>query len=240
MTLLGDAAVAMWWNVADNDRTEFHEWHSKEHLPERLSISGFNRGSRWQADEAGAFFVLYELQTYETLTSQGYLTRLNDPTPWSTEMMPLHRGMVRSQCRVLASNGLGVAGVMHTIRMSPEPGRESALKRFLVDLVARVPQVPGFTGAHLLQTETPAAAPTREQQIRGGDAAADWILLVAGHAATAVPQLFDGQPPSSRLVAEGAAETPVVGRFQLVHAVTAGDVATTTEKMEEGRDAHTS
>ena len=51
------------------------------------------------------FFVMYELASYETLTSDGYLARLNNPTPWSTKMMPHHRDMVRSQCRVLGSAG---------------------------------------------------------------------------------------------------------------------------------------
>ena len=103
MALLGKAAVAMWWNVSEDHLGEFNEWHSKEHLPERLGIPGFNRGSRWQGENSGAFFVIYELATYETLVAPAYLERLNNPTPWSKAMMPLHRDMVRSQCRVLAS-----------------------------------------------------------------------------------------------------------------------------------------
>ncbi|WP_027572002.1 hypothetical protein [Bradyrhizobium sp. WSM1743] len=53
--------------------------------------------------------MLYELERYEVLTSKGYLDRLNAPTPWSTKMMPHHLGMVRSQCRIVASFGGGVA-----------------------------------------------------------------------------------------------------------------------------------
>ena len=100
MSLLGKAAVAMGWSVRPEQRAEFGDWHSHEHFPERMSIPGFRRGSRWSSTtDAEGFFVLYELEQYEVLTSNGYLDRLNAPTPWSTRMMPHHLGMVRSQCR---------------------------------------------------------------------------------------------------------------------------------------------
>ena len=84
MSLLGKAAVAMWWSVRPEQRSEFGDWHSHEHFPERMSIPGFRRGSRWSSTtDAEGFFVLYELEQYEVLTSKGYLDRLNAPTPWS-------------------------------------------------------------------------------------------------------------------------------------------------------------
>ena len=69
MSLLGKAAVAMWWKVSAEQRSEFGDWHSHEHFPERMSIPGFRRGSRWTSTlEAEGFFVLYELEQHETLT----------------------------------------------------------------------------------------------------------------------------------------------------------------------------
>ena len=112
MPLLGAAAVAMWWDMAPAMRSEFEDWHSHEHFPERMSIPGFRRGSRWASEDGDeGFFVLYELEAYETLTSRDYLARSNDPTPWSTNMMPHHRHMVRSRCRILDSFGGGVAAL---------------------------------------------------------------------------------------------------------------------------------
>jgi len=45
MAFLGQAAVAMWWNIAPEHREEFEHWHSHEHFPERMGIPGFLRGS---------------------------------------------------------------------------------------------------------------------------------------------------------------------------------------------------
>ncbi len=182
MALLGSAAVAMWWDIAAALRTEFEDWHSHEHFPERMRIPGFRRGSRW-ADTAGGegFFVLYELHAYETLASAAYLARLNDPTPWSQRLMPQHRNMVRSQCRILESVGGGIGQYMRTLRVSPAPGRADDLRRRLATVLAAIPDRPGLTGAHLLRTETPDLPPTTEQRIRGGDAVADWIILLSGY-----------------------------------------------------------
>src|ERR1700749_2882047 len=188
MSLLGKAAVAMWWNIRPEQRAEFGDWHSHEHFPERMSIPGFRRGSRWtSALDAEGFFVLYELEHYDTLTSRGYLDRLNAPTPWSTKMMPHHLNMVRSQCRVEASFGGGVATSMATIRLSPRADQDQHLKAALVASLRELTAKPGLTGGHLLFTDTPRThAPTTEQQIRGADGAADWIILLSGYDPEAV------------------------------------------------------
>jgi hypothetical protein len=224
MPLLGNAAVVMWWNVADEYRTEFHEWHSKEHLPERLSIPGFHRGSRWQREGNGDFFVMYELESYDTLTSDAYLARLNNPTPWSTKMMPRHSGMIRSQSRIVASNGCGIATYMETLRLSPVPGREAELEQFLrTSLNASLEQV-GVIGAHLVITDTPKASETAEQRIRGGDAVADWVVLLSGHSRAALEDVRASSMSSAILVSNGAGPEQKSEVFRLVHAVTPQDV----------------
>ena len=186
MPLLGSAAIAMWWDITPEMRAEFEDWHSHEHFPERLSIPGFLRGSRWSGSSEG-FFVMYELESYETLTSPHYLERLNDPTPWSTKMMPHHRNMVRSQCRIVASYGGGIAGSLLTVRLSPEPSQADTARSLVLDVLRKVPHAVGLTAGHLLLTDTPQSAQTKEQAIRGGkDAVADWIVIVSGYDAGAL------------------------------------------------------
>ena len=116
MALLGEAALAMWWDMAPDMRAEFEHWHSHEHFPERLALPGFLRATRWAAADGGeGFFILYELQEHGALSSPEYLARLNAPTPWSTRLMPHHRNMVRSQCHVVATRGGAVARSRSTV-----------------------------------------------------------------------------------------------------------------------------
>lgn len=224
MPLLGRAAVAMWWDMASAMRAEFEDWHSHEHFPERMGIPGFLRGSRWASAAGGeGFFVIYELDAYETLTSPHYLARLNNPTPWSAKMMPHHRNMVRSQCRVLESFGGGIAGAMMTVRLSPADGQPEALRTHLAATLSALPLQPGLTGGHLLQTQTPTAAMTKEQQIRGGDAEADWIVLVTGYDATvtgeAVAKLL-GAPA----LAGAMRSPPIVAPYRLSYTLAKSDL----------------
>jgi hypothetical protein len=194
-----------------------------------MSIPGFRRGSRWTSTlEDEEFFVLYELEQYEILTSKGYLDRLNAPTPWSTKMMPHHLGMVRSQCRVAASFGGGVATSLATIRLSPDAGQATDLKTALVGILRELPLKPGLTGAHLLLTDTPKTSPpTTEQQIRGADRAADWIVLLTGYDANVVQRVVADQLSSSALRLAGAGENPTIGHFRLAFTMTPLDLAAT-------------
>src|SRR3954470_10411169 len=122
--MLGRAAIAMWWDIAPEMKAEFEHWHSHEHMPERLRIPGFLRGTRWiSLSGEPSYFVSYEVRNLGTMTGGPYLDRLNDPTPWSRKMMPHHRNMVRSACRVVAAFGGGVADCLVTLRFSPAPRR---------------------------------------------------------------------------------------------------------------------
>jgi hypothetical protein len=229
MSLLGKAAVAMWWKIRPEQRSGFGDWHSHEHFPERMSIPGFRRGSRWTStDEAEGFFVLYELEQYETLTSKAYLDRLNAPTAWSTKMMPHHLDMVRSQCRVAASFGGGIARSLATIRLSPDSGRETDLKTALVGILPALAPKPGLTGAHLLVTDTPkTSSPTIEQRIRGADGVADWIVLVSGYDPDVVQKVVADQFSSTALRRAGARENSTIGRYTLAFTATPPDFAGT-------------
>lgn len=222
MTLLGRAAIAMWWEIAPERRAEFEHWHSHEHLPERLAIAGFRRGSRWAAADGGpGVFVLYELDDHATLSSPQYLERLNRPTPWSTQLMPHHRNMVRSQCRVAATVGAGLSRLMLTVRLSPRADASVRLREFLVGLAATIAASAGTTAAHLLHTDAPDIALTTEQQIRGGrDPSADWIFLAGGYDLAALEALAGSALSEDELSRQGAAVGSQAGIYLLSHACT--------------------
>ena len=225
MPLLGNAALAMWWNMAPEVKSAFEDWHSHEHFPERLGIPGFRRGSRWTSAGDG-IFVMYELEDHAVLSSPHYLARLNAPTPWSTKMMPHHRNMVRCQSHVLESRGGGVARQALTVRLSPAVGREEALRAAVRLLIATLVSRPGVTGAHLLKHETPAIAQTTEQKIRGGaDQVADWVLVACGYEAAAIVALAGSDLSEASLCGMGAVPGTVSALYTLSHSVVPGDVA---------------
>jgi len=180
--MLGQAAITMWWDIAPEMRAEFEDWHSHEHMPERLGIPGFLRGTRCIACSGEpSYFVLYEASRLATITRGPYLERLNHPSPWSRRMMPHHANMVRSLCRVRASFGGVISGAMATIRFTPSHATSS-----LAAQLARLRARKGLTGAHLLESQPMPGTRTTEQKIRGKDAQADWVLLICGYDVDAV------------------------------------------------------
>ena len=82
---------------------------------------------------------------------------------------------------------------------------------------------PGLLGAHLLQHEAPALAPTTEQKIRGGDAAADWIVVVTGYDLAALDALLVGELGDAALAVAGAAPATQRGRYALSASGVPGD-----------------
>jgi quinol monooxygenase YgiN len=225
MALLGESALAMWWDMAADMRAEFEHWHSHEHFPERLALPGFQRASRWAAADGGeGFFILYELHSHGALSSPEYLARLNAPTPWSTRLMPHHRNMVRSQTRVLHSHGAGVARHALTVRLSPREGEAERLQAAFRSLVQELPLRAGLAGAHLLRTDTPPLATTTEQKIRGNaDRTADWVFFVCGYELGTIERLGEEELAPAALVGLGAAPAAMASSYSLSMSMARGE-----------------
>jgi hypothetical protein len=227
MALHGDAAITMWADFVPEIVPELGDWHTHEHMPERLGIPGFLRGTRWSGGGAGAsHFIMYELESLAVFSSGAYLERLNNPTPWSRKLTPHHRNMVRSPCRVVGGAGAGVGAGLLTVRLSPRAGEADRLRhRLLGDLLPALARRPGLAAAHLLVAQPQVMPPqTEEQRMRGGDAMADWVLLVHGYDPAAVSGLRDGELGAVALAERGAAPGAVGEIYRLDFALTKSDL----------------
>jgi hypothetical protein len=215
----------MWWDMAPDMKSEFEDWHSHEHFPERLAVPGFRRASRWtSATGEEGIFVMYELASHAILSSAAYVSHLNSPTPWSTRMMPHHRNMVRAQCHVLESSGGGAARHALTLRVSPLPDRAGDLRAFFRTLGAAMVQRPGIVGAHLLQHQTPPMAETTEQRIRNSaDRVADWVFVAVAYEAPVLETFLHTELAGDVLRASGATEGALTVLYTLSHSATSGE-----------------
>lgn len=210
MPLLGKAAILLSFDVVDDAVAEHDDWHTHEHFPERLSIPGFVRGTRWVASQGQPrYFVMYEVEQLAVMTSSAYLERLNNPSPWTSKMMPHYRGMRRGFCSVAGSFGFGMGRAGLLIRLSPaSPAGPSLRTRLLEDLLPRLPAKAGIGSVHLFEgAVTPPM--TNEQRIRGADAGFDMAILVTGYSQDALMELMQADLASAQLEKQGAAEIAV-------------------------------
>jgi hypothetical protein len=159
MSLSGQAAVLIWHNVLGEFRADFHEWHNREHMPERLAIAGFRRGRRYRAIEGEPeFFNLYEADGLEILSGPEYLSRLNSPTPWTKRVLPGFRDVARSICRIVHTAGVGQGGFVLTLRFEVAADqREQTTERLARTILPTVALRPGIVGAHLCLTDAGAS-----------------------------------------------------------------------------------
>ena len=111
MPLPGEGFIAL-WNDIDSSRSDYDQWHTIEHVPERMTVSGFLRAYRYIRSHGNLprYFTLYALDDLEALNSQAYRRLIAEPTAWSRNMRPNMRNFIRWVCRTLATRGEGVGG----------------------------------------------------------------------------------------------------------------------------------
>ncbi len=195
MSLYGHGAVTIWHDLLPQAKPAFYAWHNKEHMPERVGISGFRRGRRYIAvSGAPEYFNLYEADTPEVLSGQDYLNRLNAPTPWTREVVVSFRNVARAICRVLYSAGVGQGGTMLTLRFDvPQAGADALTTLLRHQILPPLADAPGIVGLHLCRADDRGSRiETAEKKVR--NQATDiprWILLVEGISPAAVQDAAD-------------------------------------------------
>lgn len=208
MSLLGTAAVTIWHNVRPEARADYFEWHNREHMAERVGISGFLRGRRYAALHGDPeFCTLYEAESLEVLTGPDYMARLDHPTPWTRRVAAQLHGNVRSLCRVVLSLGAGQGGLMMSWRYDVVPGKEAAHRALIEAKLRLLAERPQIVGAHLCLGDSAASSvQTAEKKTRPTKALTpNWVVLVEGGGErNALEQTCSELLPTPLLVDAGA------------------------------------
>lgn len=180
MSLIGRGAVCIWHGIRPDGLEEFYGWHNREHMLERVSVPGFNRGRRYVAiADPLDFFNLYEVDSPSVLSEGPYLERLANPTDWTRRAVPHFTGVARALTHVAVSLGLGQGGCMLSVRCAPDDGlagRVETAGRAAIDGEPRI------LGVHLCLADMKASTvETAEARARGSstDVPAAAILVEA-------------------------------------------------------------
>lgn len=155
MALAGSAFLALFNDFDPARDEEYNEWHSREHVPERLGVPGMLRARRYvnRADAAFPYFTLYEMDSAAVMQSAPYLHLLDHPTPWSAKMRPSFRRFLRIPCRGLATAGEGLAGSIAVFVFEGEGASDWAA------VCEQAARLPGVTGVHAGQQDPALRGP---------------------------------------------------------------------------------
>jgi hypothetical protein len=207
LVLRGDAFLILWHDIAPEGEGDYHHWHTKQHMVERLGHPGFKRSRRgvnWEITRQ-RYFTLYEGEALETFISPEYLASLNEPTHWTNRVAPHFRNFLRCACQVVFSRGRGIGGGLATFRgkMPPSISEQSffeLLRPHLGDLDGN----PKVSGVHLgFARRDFSDCPTKETKLRPpmNEDGFDFVLMVESY----------GLREIQGLVPELAARLGVVG-----------------------------
>ena len=189
MSLAGTGVVAIWHDLLPEAKSDFNEWHNREHMPERVGIPGFRRGRRYIAVSGGRpeYFNLYEADSPEVLGGQDYLNRLNSPTDWTKQVVPSFRNVARSICSVPFTSGVGSGGTMLTMRFDIAAAltdHASAIDALAGRILPPISLRTGVSGVHLcIANEAISKIETNEKKARADTTLVPtWIILIEGNA----------------------------------------------------------
>lgn len=176
MTFPGSALIALWNDRADH-RADYDIWHTREHVPQRLSVPGFVSARRYGEGDGKLppYLTLYALTGTQVLTSEPYRQLLRDPTPWSLSMRPDFARFLRLACNLRASRGGGLGGWALAAL-----AREAATATSLDPALEELSRLPGITAIHYAAVDRDSpGVPFGIDQEAGCDA--DGVLIVEGY-----------------------------------------------------------
>jgi hypothetical protein len=185
MALAGKAIAAIWNDITPEGRANFYEWHSREHMPERIGIPGFRRGRRYIGIDAQIeFFTLYEADSTDVLTGPDYKQRLNNPTDWSRRSVVEFRNNLRGICRTIHTAGHAEGGYLFTLRFDvDEQNRTQAESVLSGTILPALLEHSEITGTHLCVCDHELSGTNTDLQRQRKIGVPDWVVMIEGSTA---------------------------------------------------------
>jgi len=174
----GRGILALWNDCAPGDEADYEAWYQGEHLLERMAVPGFRLARRFRRADAGTgaeYFTYYETASPEVLNTPRYRALLDNPTSMTTRIMSgTFLNMSRTVCRVAVSHGRLRGAYAVAVKLDRFDG-DGPAARLLIGYGER----PDVARAEAwISVDVASSAPTREEELRGGDARINACLLV--------------------------------------------------------------
>lgn len=183
MFLAGCGILISSMQVLSEEDADFNEWFDKEHLPERVAITGFLDARRYESvDASKRYFQVYNTVDFEVLDGAEYQKVLANQTDWSKHHIPKFIRPTRVVGRLVASEGFARGAAITVVRVRPhnEAHMLPALQGFLGLL-----DTPGVTSVHFVEGDAELSKPVMQDEPYVGSEDA-YIIIECSSVASAV------------------------------------------------------
>jgi hypothetical protein len=169
--------LAIWCDIRAEDLSDYRQWIIKEHIADRIFSPGF-LGARFCTDIADekSHFFLYATEDKHVFQNPPYLHILNNPSPWTSRIMPKFGPFDRALGEQLLKlgNGFGAFMMVARIRDASDADLES-----LPITLARFMTMPDVVTVRLMKLDRSATdIKSREKTMRKGAEGDFHYLLV--------------------------------------------------------------
>jgi hypothetical protein len=115
-------------DVVSEQRDAYERWHGGHHVPQRLTVPGILRATRYQASGAGSpeYLTVYDLADIAVLASPAYRRLAEQPDAVTQAMRPYLRNPLRLACRALAGADCPHGGVLIMLRVADATAMRAA------------------------------------------------------------------------------------------------------------------
>ncbi len=186
MPMAGKGMLLTSMDVDAADEAEFNRWYDREHLEERVAISGFLEARRYIAHQASPKYLsLYSTAEFDVLDSPAYRAALASQTAWSKANISRFKNMIRAVARITISRGTGRGAVLGVIRLRPDAGAKDALRAALHDQLDPKDR-DNIISMHLMENDPSLSKPLTGNASDSDPGAGDWFVLINGTDITAV------------------------------------------------------
>jgi hypothetical protein len=175
--ICGEGLLVIWSDIASELETDYLNWLTREHTSERVTTEGFRSVRVFRALLPGKcrYLIVYELEGPDVLDGKDYVTKLNNPTPWSQRIMPNLSNFMRGGGRLLACAGTGQGGVLAAITV------DECFPPDISTMIADLARCDRVTTIRLVETDqAKTSIETREKRLRKYDRTFARLILIEG------------------------------------------------------------
>jgi hypothetical protein len=144
----GTGLLIVWTDIAAEYEAEFNEWYDKEHIPQLLSVTGFQSARRYQTIEGKPkYLAVYRLADETVLRSDAFRAVRESPTAWTRKITAQFHNTQRGVFRQIFAHGAPPpkdAEFVLTVRLNTPADQEQAFNAWYnEDHIPALVDVPG-------------------------------------------------------------------------------------------------
>ncbi|MEP3346074.1 MAG: hypothetical protein ABJN34_01125 [Litoreibacter sp.] len=159
------AQLFVWSDIDPDHEADFNLWYDREHMEERVRISGFTGARRYRAISGSArrYLALYRASGLADFTTAAYRKAFTKQTQWSVTNFGRMSNTRRRVMHVAQEGGFGWGGALVLIELVPDAMSSDDITPVLAEMMAK----DGVLRVHYMTPDETLSTPLPSENLEG-------------------------------------------------------------------------